>query len=317
MARSRAWLVRGSRPHSAILKFHRMNPQESILLRSARWLAFGSAAAIMLGIAPAQILLALALAALLASGEKLRLPRIKLPLALFLLGTVISLVFSDDPKAGLPQIRKFYVFLELLVVFSLLRSFNMIRWLFLTWAGLGAVTAIRGCVQFAQKIEAAHRLGRNFYDFYVGERITGFTSHWNTYSAEEMFAFIMLASLLLFGPPVRRAWLWMGCGALIALAVVLGETRGIWIALAVAGLYLCWFWRRWVVVAAPAVVLLVIAISPGAIRDRFTSIFKPKGVDSNQFRVVTWRTGIEMIKRHPLLGLGPEEVNLQFKDYLP
>src|SRR4051812_48389795 len=160
-----------------------MNPQESILLRSARWLAFGSAAAIMLGIAPAQILLALALAALLASGEKLRLPRMKLPLALFLLGTVISLAFSDDPRAGLPQIRKFYVFLELLVVFSLLRSFRIIRWLFLTWAGIGAITAIRGCVQFVQKVQEADRLGRSFYEYYVGDRITGFTSHWNTYSA--------------------------------------------------------------------------------------------------------------------------------------
>ena len=89
-----------------------MSSQEPILLRSARWLAFGSAAAIMLGIAPSQILLALSFAALLACGEKLRLPRIWLPLSLFLLGTVISLLLSDDPVAGLPQIRKFYVFLD-------------------------------------------------------------------------------------------------------------------------------------------------------------------------------------------------------------
>src|SRR4051794_9367053 len=298
-----------------------MDPRESTLLRTARWLAFGSAASIMFGIAPSQILLALSFAALLASGEKLRLPRMWLPLALFMLGTLVSLAFSQNPQAGLPQIRKFYVFLELLVVFSLLRSFRMIRWLFLTWAGIGAVTAIRGCVQFVQKVEAAHRLGRNFYDFYVGERITGFTSHWNTYSAEEMFALLMLLSLLLFGSRVGRAWLWMGCGALLALAVVLGETRGIWIALAVAGLYLCWFWRRWLVVAAPLVLLLAIAISPAAIRERFTSIFKPKGVDSNQFRLVTWRTGVVMIKRHPILGLGPEEVNQEvnphFNDYVP
>ena len=119
-----------------------------------------------------------------------------------------------------------------------------------------------------------------------------------------MFAFIMLAALLLFGGPIRRAALWIGLGTLIAVAIVLGETRGIWIAVAVAILYLCWFWRKWLVIAAPVVVLVGIAISPAAIRDRFTSIFKPKGVDSNQFRVVTWRTGIEMIKQHPWLGLG-------------
>src|SRR6266568_5928023 len=219
-----------------------MNTSEPILLRSARWLTFGSAVAIMIGIAPSQILLALAFAALLACGEKLRLPRIRLPLALFMLGTVISLLLSDDPVAGLPQIRKFYVFLELLVVFSLLRSLEMVRLLFLTWAGIGAVTAVRGFVQFAAKVQEAHRLGRNFYEFYVGERITGFTSHWNTYSAEEMFALVMLASFLFFAPAARkRLWVWLLCGALIALAIVLGETRGIWIAMSVALLYLLWF----------------------------------------------------------------------------
>src|SRR5664280_3274522 len=156
-----------------------MNPQEPILLRGARWLAFGSAAAILLGIAPSQILLALSFAALLACGEKLRLPRIRLPLALFMLGTVIALAFSADPAAGLPQIRKFYVFLELLVVFSTLRNLEVVRWLFLSWAGIGSLTAIRGFVQFAGKVREAHQAGRGFYDFYVDERITGFTSHWN------------------------------------------------------------------------------------------------------------------------------------------
>src|SRR4051794_6430850 len=294
-----------------------MDPRESTLLRTARWLAFGSAASIMFGIAPSQILLALSFAALLASGEKLRLPRMWLPLLLFMIGTLVSLAFSANPQAGLPQVRKFYVFLELLVVFSLLRSLRMVRWLFLTWAGIGAITAIRGCVQFAQKIEEAHRLGRNFYDFYVGDRITGFTSHWNTYSAEEMFAFIMLTALLLFGPRMKRSPLWIGCGVLIGIAVILGETRGIWIAIAVAVLYLCWFWKKWLVVAAPAVMLVAIALSPAAIRDRATSIFKPKGVDSNQFRVVTWRTGLRMVEAHPWFGLGPEVLKLDFDKYVP
>src|ERR1039457_2874647 len=209
-----------------------MNPPESALSRAARWLTFGSAASIMFSIAVSQILLALAFAALLASGDKLLLPRIKWPLALFMLGTLVSLAFSGDPAMnGLPQVRKFYVLLELLVVFSTLRNLKVVRWLFLTWAGIGAVTALRGCVQFAGKVQEAHRLGRSFYDYYVAARITGFTSHWNTYSAEEMFALIMLVSFLFFAPSAKkRLWVWLLCGALIALAIVLGETRGIWIA---------------------------------------------------------------------------------------
>jgi O-antigen ligase len=295
-----------------------MNTPEPFMLRTARWLAFGSAVGILLGIAVSQILLALAFAALLASGEPIRLPGIKLPLALFMLGTVISLLFSGEMAAGLPQIRKFYVFLELLVVFSLLRSLRMIRWLFLSWAGVAAVTAIRGFVQFADKVQEAHRLGRNFYDYYVGERITGFTSHWNTYSAEEMFALIMLGAFLLFGSHYRkRLWVWLICAALIGLAIVLGETRGIWIAMAVASLYLIWCWRRALVLAVPILAVVGYFASPPAVKDRFTSIFKPRGVDSNEFRLVTWRTGMEMIKRHPLLGLGPEGVKLHFDEYVP
>ncbi|HTS64030.1 MAG TPA: O-antigen ligase family protein [Candidatus Acidoferrales bacterium] len=295
-----------------------MNTPEPLLLRTARWLTFGSAVGILLGIAVSQILLALALAALLASGERLRLPRIWLPLSLFMLGTVISLVFSGDPGTGLPQIRKFYVFLELLVVFSLLRSHRVVRWLFLTWAGIGAITAIRGCVQFAAKVQEAHRLGRNFYDYYVGERITGFTSHWNTYSAEEMFALIMLVAFLFFAADIgKRLWLWIVCAALLALAILLGETRGIWIAVGVAGLYLVWFWRRKLVLLVPVLILVAYFASPQAVKERFTSILKPRGVDSNQFRVVTWRTGVQMIERHPLLGLGPEEVKVHFDEYVP
>jgi O-antigen ligase len=295
-----------------------MNTSEPLMLRSARWLTFASASSILLSIAVSQILLALAFAALLASGEKLRVPRIWLPLALFMLGTVISLAFSGEPAAGLPQIRKFYVFLELLVVFSLLRGLRIVRRLFLTWAGIAAITAIRGCVQFAGKVQEANRLGRNFYDYYVAERITGFTSHWNTYSAEQMFALIMLAAFLFFATDVHKhLWIWLTCAALISLAIVLGETRGIWIAVAVAGLYLVWFWRRAMVLALPAIVILVYFASPAALKDRFTSIVKPKGVDSNQFRLITWRTGIEMIERHPLLGLGPEGVKFHFEEYIP
>ena len=295
-----------------------MNPPESTLLRTARWLAFASGVSILIGIAPSQIFLALALAALLACGEPLRLPRIRLALGLFLLGTVVSLAFSGHAKEGLPQIRKFYVFLELLVIFSLLRSARMVRLLFLSWAGIGAVTAVRGFVQFAGKVQEAHRLGRNFYDYYVGERITGFTSHWNTYSAEEMFAFIMLLAFLFFAPGARRRlWIWIVCGALIAIAIVLGETRGIWIAVAVATLYLVWFWRRWMVAAVPVLLVIGVFAAPHAVQERFTSIFKPKGVDSNQFRVVTWRTGLRMIEAHPWLGLGPEVPKIDFDKYVP
>jgi O-antigen ligase len=294
-----------------------MNPSESLLSRAARWLTFGSAAAILFSIAVSQILLALAFAALLASGEKLRLPRIKWPLALFMLGTLISLAFSGDPRAGLPQVRKFYVFLELLVVYSTLRDLKVVRWLFLTWAGIGGLTAVRGIVQFLSKMRQAGELGQSSYNAYVAERITGFTSHWNTYAAEEMFALVMVGAFLLFAPRGKRTWVWVLCALLTGVAVLLAWTRGVWIAAAVAAVYRVWRRRAWLVVFVPLVVLLAFFASPAAMRERFQSIYNPAAVDSNQFRKVVWRTGLRMIERHPFLGVGPEGVKPHFEEYVP
>src|ERR1041385_8703100 len=78
---------------SAILSSAFMNPEETFRVRAARCLAFGSAVAILFSIAASQILLGLALAALMLSGEKLRMPRIWLPLSLFILGTLVALAF--------------------------------------------------------------------------------------------------------------------------------------------------------------------------------------------------------------------------------
>ena len=86
---------------------------------------------------------------------------------------------------------------------------KLIRWVFLTWAGFGALTGIRGFVQFFQKMQQARALGQNDYSYYVGERITGFMSHWNTFSAQQMFALTMLGALLFFAPIRASA---CGCG---------------------------------------------------------------------------------------------------------
>ena len=295
-----------------------MEAPESLLLQAARWLAFASSVAIVIGIAPSQILLGMSLAALLLSGEKLRLPPIKLPLGLFLLGTLIAIAFSGNPAAGLPQVKKIYVFFQLLVVFSLLRDMALIRWLFLSWAVFGSVSASLSFVQFARKVQQAHAEGSDIYSFYVGERITGFMSHWYTFSAEEMYVLIMLAAFLFFAPEARkRMWIWLVVALTSSLGLLLAETRGVWIATAAGGLYLLWVWRRWLVMLLPIVLVAGVLLSPNVIRQRFTSILQPTKMDSNDFRKVTWRTGLRMIERHPWLGLGPEMPRIHFDEYVP
>lgn len=289
--------------------------------RAAFYLICGSLISILFSIAASQILLGLALAALLLSSERMRLPPIKLPLALFFTGTVISWLASGHIHDGTPQIRKFFVFTVLLVVYSTFRKIAEIRAIALIWAGVTTLSAVRSLFQFAQKYQESQELHRNFYEFYIGQRITGFMSHWMTFGGEEMIVLLFLLALLFFS--IERRWKAAGwfCAAVLSLSLVLGFTRSIFLlGFPVGLLYLLWFWHKWMVAAVPVLAVIAFLVAPPALKERVTSIMQPHGqTDSNLHRSITRRTGIEMIRAHPLLGLGPEVMKdpAQFDRYVP
>jgi putative inorganic carbon (hco3(-)) transporter len=287
--------------------------------RAALYCAFGSAVSVLVSIAVSQSLLGLAVALLLLSGVKLRLPPVWLPLTLFMAATLLSMALSGAPAEGLPQVRKFFVYLTLLVVYSTFRTSADARRLMLAWAIAGGAAATVGLVQFMRFVQAAQADPRHWYEHFINVRITGFMSHWMTYSGEQMIALIMLGAFLMFSPRVDRKWLWacLLCAAALSASLLFGLTRGVWLGTAAAALYLLWQWRRPVVLALPVVLAVVLLFGPAPVRTRFRSIFEPKQTDSNQHRIVCWRTGWEMIKAHPWLGLGPEIVKRDFDKYVP
>jgi putative inorganic carbon (hco3(-)) transporter len=295
-----------------------MTISRSALFRAAYWATLASSISILFSIAISQILLGLALALLFASRAKLRLPRIWLPLSLFVLGTLLSLAFSPEPMRGLPQVKKIFVFTMLLVVFSTIRELESADRLFLAWGVIGAVVAIWAIVQFGIDIQQAHALHRDFYAYYLPHRITGAMSHWMTFAGQEMLVLLILTAFLLFAPITRRFWIWAGCAALLAVAELLNETRTVWLGLAVGGIYLLWNWNRRVAIVAPVLLVACLWFAPGQVHERFVSIFKPKaGVDSNEFRYIMDRSGFEMVKAHPLLGIGPEEAKYHMLEWVP
>jgi O-antigen ligase len=289
--------------------------QQSVLARAAFWLAFGSAASILFSIAVSSILLALAIAVLLISGLPMRLPPIQLPLGLFLGLTVVSVALSQNPIEGRPQIRKFFVYLTLLVVFSTFRELRQVRWLVLTISVLCALSSTRALMQFLTMLQ---NCGQS-YGCLVGERITGFMSHWMTFGGQMMIGLMLLTAFLFWAPEPRKpAWFWTLCGALMLAAIFAGGTRSIWLATFCAGSFLLWRWKSWAMLAAPVLVVIALLAAPPFLKQRFTSAWKPQGqLDSNEHRRVSWRTGLRMIQAHPVFGIGPEHVKSHFKEYVP
>jgi putative inorganic carbon (HCO3(-)) transporter len=292
------------------------------LKRLALWLACASAVAILLSIAVSQILLALALAFLLLSGLPLRWPRISIPLGLFLAWTLLALAFSPDPGFGIPTVRKMVVvYWMLLIVYSSVRTFAEAKWLILAWIGVGTITAGRGLFQYAADVAGARAAHQNFYNFYIADRIRGFMSHWMTFSGQELFVLLLMAAFVLFAPDLKRwRWVWLPCLAVVGTALILSNTRTIWVAAVVAGFYLLWEWRKWAAAAMPVVLGLGLLVAPKAVQERVQSFRNPHGeTDSNAHRRIVWLTGWEMIKAHPLLGVGPEQIRKKavFDAYLP
>jgi O-antigen ligase len=104
----------------------------------------------------------------------------------------------------------------------------------------------------------------------------------------------------------------------MVLALVLALTRGPWIGATAGAVYLMWHWKRKSLLALPALAILAFVAAPALVRQRVASLVRPRSeLDSNQHRLVLWRTGLEMVKAHPWFGLGPEQVGEQVDQYIP
>jgi len=286
--------------------------------RAHVYLASAAMAAAIVSIVASEILLGLALVALLISRPPIRWPAVTAPLVLWMAWTLISLAASGHPREGLPQVKKFIWFAMLFVVYNAIRELREIRGVVIACIAAATLSSAWGMVQFARKYHAAQLLHRDFYSYYVADRITGFMGHWMTFSGQMMMALVLLGALLLFSRDRGWKWALAAAGALIAGALFVAETRSMWGGAVAGVVYLLWFSRRWLIVALPVIAAILFLANPFSARERMISIIRPHGdMDSNQHRAVLRRIGGEMIRAHPVLGVGPEQVGKQYQNYIP
>lgn len=281
-------------------------------------LAIAAAAMIHVSIAASQMLLGLGIVLLLVFRQRLQFPRIWIPLALFFFWTALADVLSPDPWGGRAQIRKFFVFFFIPLIYGVFaRQFNKVYYLMLAWTATATASGIWGLVQFVLKYEHEKHAPQGFYIAYLQRRITGFESHWMTFGALQLSVFSLALAQWFFSNRKMPGWAY-GSIAVFCATILLGWTRSIWLATIPSTLYLIWFWRPKMVLAVPVIAAIAFVAAPGSTRDRMMSLVEPRAdVDSNRHRVVTFRTGIEMIKAHPWFGLGPEEIRRNFDAYVP
>lgn len=282
------------------------------------YLAGAAAAATVVSIAAFELLLGLAILSLMITREGRRWPPVTLPVCLWAAGTLLSAFASGDLHAALPQLKKLYIFAMLFVVYMTFRTLQQVRWLLYSWALGAALSAAWSAAQLSRKYAAAQAAHQDFYLAYVAARITGFMGHWMTFSGQMMVVLLLIGGYVFFAESDRaKPWLLAAAG-LITAALLAAFTRSMWLGALAGGVYLIWNWRRMVILAIPVLIAVLLLVNPLALRERVVSIVTPHGeVDSNEHRVVTRRIGYQMIKAHPWLGLGPEQVGPHVMQYVP
>ncbi len=136
-------------------------------------------------------------------------------------------------------------------------------------------------------------------------RINGPSSHVMTYSG--LILPFSLMFLLMWWH--RRKWWQLAVGVLITVALLLTFTRSIWLAWGAAVLVILVAARsklRYYLYALPAL-LLFLTFMPMSLFSRLVSTFDMTQ-SSNFDRLRMLEAGVEMIKDHPLLGVGPANV---------
>jgi O-antigen ligase len=290
--------------------------QPAPLERAAYYALLAFAISMQFSIAVAGILLTvtgLLWAALVVSGrERIDVPRMFWPLAAYGGMTIIASLFSVDPKISLIDCKQLVLFIIIPIVYRLAagrRSLTMVDVLIT----VGAISAVVGIVQFG-----ILKYGT------LGQRPQGALGMYMTYSGQLMLIACMAAARLLFHSR-DRTWAALVMPALIvALAATL--SRNAWVG-ACAGIGLLFLMRDLRLFAiVPVLGALFIAIAPSTMTDRFYSTFQLKqlpgasattvsSVESALDRLAMLRSGLRIVRDHPLTGVGPDMVSQVYPQY--
>jgi O-antigen ligase len=134
-------------------------------------------------------------------------------------------------------------------------------------------------------------------------RITGPSTHVMTYSG-----LTLPISLLLVMIAIRRRRIWLfACAFIVSFALLLTFTRSVWLGWLVAVFTVLVLNRsKWIVFAVP-VLIFGITFLPDSMFGRLVSSFDTRQ-SSNLDRIRMAQGGMEIIKDHPVFGVGPANV---------
>lgn len=242
------------------------------------------------------IILALFLFHLLRGGRFPELPSYNWFFAAYIVFTLLATVFSLDRAASIRDNKELLIFLLIPIYHWLLDSRKRVRlslWVVLASA---AFSSLAGIVTVFSK------------GIVLNDRLTGFTSHWMTYSGLLMLPFIFFAVRLVLRHDDRKETALVSLALAVMLAaIVFSLTRNVWLGIAFSlALFLVFFRPRYFLALAPLLLLLVL-LAPATVKSRVFSIVDLQD-RSNRDRIYMAWSGWKIFQDRPWTGVGSNNI---------
>ncbi len=236
--------------------------------------------------------------ALLAALVRLALRRdrpartgLELPFLLLLVWALAMIPLSDVPHEGLRNARRFYLFVPLWLGAGYVAGERR-RWAVLAAIALGATINAVYSVVVESVIPGDYALRIGMIQHSI------ITASWLV-----MSAVLLAGAVVLLGPGRRLRLAAVLVMAPLLVALALTQSRSAWLG-AAAGLGLMTLCARPRLIL-PLLLLAVagVALSPAHLRDRLWSVTDPSQATNAQ-RLVLWRAGLDLVREHPVTGVG-------------
>ena len=275
---------------------------------------------------------------LLHARPPVRFLPVKLPLLFFCGLSVVSVLGSVNPGTGWFAVRKFVLFLIWLLGVNLVLSAKHLRRLLQGMFLVSLLTSLVAIGQFIVQYRyvRAHYPGQVYHQLTSG-RIHGFMGHWMHFGGQQMMVFVFLLAFLLMARgqnsqganrnsgdgsqrsnfDFRVSLFWWSLFAIVVVSIILNFTRGVWLGCFLAGIYLVARWRPKLLLALPVLLALGYLAAPPLVRERFHLAMHPRQEPALSIRLEMWGVALKMIRAHPWVGVGPNNIEELYDLYLP
>jgi len=212
--------------------------------------------------------------------------------------SLVSSAFSVNPEVSLGASKQLLYFLVVPIVYTGFQKTSEIK-----RANLALLVSASIAILFSF-----------FYYFFraaPGERIAGFMGHYMTQAGVLLLFSAFALSMFIFKRDKLRI-LWGIAFVLSQVVLILTSTRSAWIGMIIAAIVVLFFFKPKTLIIVPVAVVLTLWLSPKEVKQRALSIFSTRSY-SNAQRIEYMKAGLQIIEDYPLLGTGPDTVDMVFQ----